>query len=65
MTYAIKTEKGNGLETLFLEVRSKNTPAIKLYNSLSFKKISERKNYYKDPVDDALIMMLSGEPMVI
>lgn len=65
MTYAIKTEKGRGLETLFLEVRSKNLPAIKLYNSLSFKKISERKNYYKDPSDDALIMMLSGEPTVI
>ena len=65
MTYAIKTERGRGLENLFLEVRSKNLPAIKLYTSLSFQKISERKNYYKDPSDDAIVMMMSGEPMVI
>lgn len=65
MTYAIKTEKGKGLETLFLEVRSKNLPAMKLYSALSFKQISIRKNYYKDPPDDAIIMMRSSEPMVI
>ena len=63
--YAIKTEKGKGLETLFLEVRSKNLPAMKLYSALSFKQISIRKNYYKDPPDDAIIMMRSSEPMVI
>lgn len=65
MTYAIKTEKGNGLENLFLEVRSKNLAAIKLYSALSFKEIGIRKNYYKDPPDDAIVMMRSSEPMVI
>ena len=65
MTYAIKTEKGNGLENLFLEVRSKNLPAMKLYRALSFIEIGVRKNYYKDPPDDAILMMRSSEPMVI
>ena len=65
MTYAIKTEKGQGLENLFLEVRSKNLPAMKLYSALSFKQIGIRKNYYKDPPDDAILMMRSSEPMVI
>lgn len=65
MTYAIKTEKGKGLENLFLEVRSRNLAAKKLYSALSFKEISIRKNYYKDPPDDAIIMMRSSEPMVI
>jgi len=65
MTYAIKTEKGKGLENLFLEVRSKNLAAMKLYLALSFKQIGIRKNYYKDPPDDAIVMMRSSEPMVI
>ena len=65
MTYAVKTEKGHGLENLFLEVRSRNLAALKLYSALSFKQIGLRKNYYKDPPDDAILMMLSSEPMVI
>ncbi len=65
MTYAIKTEKGHGLENLFLEVRSENLPAKKLYSALSFKEIGRRKNYYKDPPDDAVLMMRSSEPMLI
>ena len=65
MTFAIKTEKGSGLENLFLEVRSQNLAAIKLYASLSFKQIGRRKNYYKNPDDDAILMMRSSEPMII
>lgn len=39
----------------FLEVRASNISAINLYESLNFKNISSRKNYYKDPIEDALI----------
>lgn len=42
-------------KTLSLEVKSKNTNAINLYQNLGFKKVHERKNYYKDG-DTALIM---------
>ena len=49
----IKDFKGKK-EKIMLEVRSKNTPAINLYEKLGFKTIFTRKNYYKD--DDALIM---------
>lgn len=41
---------------VFLEVRRSNTPAIALYEKLGFKKISERKNYYDSPIEDAIIM---------
>ena len=44
-----------GAEKIFLEVRSKNTPAIKLYESRGFTLISVRKGYYGD--DDALVYM--------
>ena len=49
-----------GVCRIFLEVRSKNEPAVKLYKSRGFKLISVRKGYYGD--DDALIYILgSGE----
>lgn len=57
LDYAVKTSKGQGLERLFLEVRSQNIPAIKLYTAYGFKKIGVRKNYYKNPQDDAIIML--------
>lgn len=57
LDYAVKASKGQGLERLFLEVRSRNIPAIKLYTAYGFKKIGIRKNYYKDPQDDAIVML--------
>ena len=57
LDYAYKTSRGRGLESLFLEVRSKNTPAIKLYEAYGFKRIGLRRGYYKNPYDDALIMV--------
>lgn len=61
LDYAIKTERGNGLEALFLEVREQNTPARKLYSSYGFKEIGIRKNYYKNPSDNAVIMAFANE----
>lgn len=57
LDYAVKTSKGQGLERLFLEVRSRNIPAIRLYTAYGFKEIGTRKNYYKDPQDDAIVML--------
>ena len=55
--YAFKTEKGHGLESVFLEVREKNVPARNLYKSYGFIEAGVRKGYYKDPPDDAVIMI--------
>ncbi len=44
-------------QTFSLEVKSKNFPAISLYNSFGFKTLHVRKKYYKDG-DDALCMFL-------
>lgn len=46
-------------ETLFLEVRESNTPAISLYEKRGFEEIGRRKNYYRQPKEDALVMRLS------
>lgn len=60
--YAMKTSRGAGLETTFLEVRSMNTPAINLYRAYGFTEIGRRKNYYQNPTDDA-ILMLKANPV--
>ena len=61
LDYSVKTSKGRGLEVIFLEVRSQNFPAIKLYASYGFKEAGRRKNYYKNPQDDAIIMLKASK----
>lgn len=39
-----------------LEVRVSNSTAISLYTSLGFEKVGERKNYYSNPVENALLL---------
>ena len=58
LSFAMKTERGRGLETVFLEVRESNEPAIRLYSSYGFKKMGVRKNYYKEPTENAVLMVL-------
>ena len=44
------------MEMLFLEVRESNTPAISLYEKRGFVTVGRRKNYYRYPKEDALVM---------
>ena len=41
---------------LALEVRSSNAPAISLYEKLGFVQVGLRRNYYRNPKEDALIL---------
>ena len=45
-----------GAEQILLEVRESNEAAIGLYDKLGFRRISIRKNYYRDPQEHAVIM---------
>ncbi len=40
-----------------LEVRESNLGAIKLYENFGYKKVSVRKNYYKNPNENGIIMV--------
>ncbi len=50
--------KKNGFAFITLEVRESNTAARSLYSSFGFIKVGERKNYYSDPVENAVLMTL-------
>ena len=45
-----------GSHCLTLEVRASNVPAISLYEKLGFTEVGRRKNYYRNPKEDALIL---------
>ena len=53
--------KANGSRCLTLEVRASNVPAIVLYEKLGFSEIGRRKNYYRNPREDALILRKEWE----
>lgn len=41
---------------LTLEVRASNEPAKSLYSKLGFREVGRRRNYYRNPREDALIL---------
>ena len=49
-----------GAQSVLLEVRVSNTPAIKLYEKLGFTVVGRRPNYYFHPKEDALIYRKEG-----
>ena len=44
-----------GVGSLFLEVREANGPARALYESEGFTLLGRRKNYYREPTEDAIL----------
>ncbi|HEY6724797.1 MAG TPA: ribosomal protein S18-alanine N-acetyltransferase [Polyangiaceae bacterium] len=47
---------------VFLELRSSNHGALALYAKHGFRVVHERKNYYRDPVENAVCMRLDLDP---
>ena len=53
---ALLTNDAMETDFISLEVRGSNEPAIALYKSFGFEQNGLRKNYYKNPTEDHLIM---------
>lgn len=47
-----------GMRALVLEVRAGNEPAVRLYTDLGFVALGVIPRYYRDPVEDAVLMRL-------
>jgi ribosomal-protein-alanine N-acetyltransferase len=59
LSHILETVKKTGARDVFLEVRPSNTAACSLYEKLGFKVLGVRKDYYRSPEEDALIMGLT------
>jgi ribosomal-protein-alanine N-acetyltransferase len=46
-----------GVKSATLEVRRSNTPALRLYAKAGFTEAGVRRNYYTNPVEDALVLV--------
>ena len=55
----IETGVANGMHKIWLEVRTSNLPAQKLYDKLGFSTVGRRPLYYRDTNEDAILMSLS------
>ena len=53
---AMDESRYRGVRFVLLEVRASNEPAQALYKKLGFKLIGRRRDYYRGPVEDALVM---------
>ncbi len=56
MDSLIRLAEEQGVTTIHLEVRVGNDTAIRLYERMGFTRDGIRKQYYTDPVEDALLM---------
>jgi len=57
MMAALEYARENVLGSIFLEVRKGNTAAVALYKKHGFSSVRIRKDYYSDPVGDAVVMV--------
>jgi [ribosomal protein S18]-alanine N-acetyltransferase len=53
---AVSEARLRGVETVFLEVRDSNQRARRLYQSSGFEEVTRRREYYRRPVEDAIVL---------
>jgi len=56
MLAALRYSRENAPGSIFLEVRKSNEAAVALYKKHGFEPVRSRKDYYSDPVEDAVVM---------
>ena len=54
---ALDAGRRAGVLRVFLEVRAGNLPALALYRKNGFRLLSRRRDYYRDPREDALVLV--------
>jgi ribosomal-protein-alanine N-acetyltransferase len=58
MESALEVSRKAGTARVYLEVRASNGPAIALYKRHGFTECGRRPRYYRDPVEDAILLAL-------
>jgi ribosomal-protein-alanine N-acetyltransferase len=65
MEHALAEAAAEGASLVYLEVRRSNLPAIHMYQQMGFEIVGERKKYYQDNGEDALLMTLPDLKSVV
>ena len=59
LNFVFRELNAEGGENLSLEVASRNEGAVRFYENLGFKEVGRRRGFYRNPTDDALVMIKS------
>jgi ribosomal-protein-alanine N-acetyltransferase len=60
LEFALAWAGRQGADEAYLEVRQSNQAARALYRSLGFQEVSTRREYYRNPTEDALLLRKTG-----
>jgi ribosomal-protein-alanine N-acetyltransferase len=58
--FVLRRAARRGARRALLELRVGNRGALALYESLGFRRLSLRREYYRDPLEDALVLVREG-----
>jgi ribosomal-protein-alanine N-acetyltransferase len=62
---ALKVGWVDGLAGVWLEVRTSNRPAQRLYSEVGFREVGRKPRYYRDTGEDAILMRLNVRDMPV
>lgn len=60
LIHLLGAARASGADSVTLEVRIHNRPAIELYHKLGFKTVGVRRGYYRDTGEDARLLTCNG-----
>jgi [ribosomal protein S18]-alanine N-acetyltransferase len=58
--HVLEALSSRGARQIYLEVRESNGSARALYTAQGFKEVGRRKEYYRRPVEDAIVLRLDA-----
>jgi [ribosomal protein S18]-alanine N-acetyltransferase len=58
--HVLEALRARGIRHVYLEVRESNAPARALYAGQGFREVGRRKQYYRRPVEDAIVLRLDA-----
>jgi [ribosomal protein S18]-alanine N-acetyltransferase len=61
VTSALESARTAGAPRIYLEVRASNEGAIDLYTRMGFRESGRRRNYYRNPSEDAVLLVLNQD----
>ncbi len=60
--YLLDKFNEDGLRSIWLEVRESNVEAIRFYKNRGFRAIQTRRNFYRQPLENAIVMKWLQKP---